>query len=144
MNLTPIGVIHSPHQQAAGTPVQAALATGVQGTVEVSPRVCGRIARPRRVRAHLAGVLVRPGEACGARGDALLGYDATRVARYPRAVPAESDWAFVLCGCWRSWGSMSSMSMGLDILDGHSVAWTSSRYRPAFDAFEAKRIRLVR
>ncbi len=35
MALTVIGIIHSPHQRAAGTPIQAALATGVQGTVEV-------------------------------------------------------------------------------------------------------------
>jgi tRNA (adenine37-N6)-methyltransferase len=37
MNVTPIGIIHSPHRRAAGTPIQAALATGVQGTVEVFP-----------------------------------------------------------------------------------------------------------
>jgi tRNA (adenine37-N6)-methyltransferase len=35
MQLTPIGIIHTPHQHAAGTPIQAALAAGVQGTVEV-------------------------------------------------------------------------------------------------------------
>lgn len=35
MNLAPIGVIHSSHQRAEGTPLQAALAAGVQGTVEV-------------------------------------------------------------------------------------------------------------
>ena len=37
MNLTPIGIIHSPHQRAEGTPIQAALASGVKGTVEVFP-----------------------------------------------------------------------------------------------------------
>jgi tRNA-Thr(GGU) m(6)t(6)A37 methyltransferase TsaA len=37
MNLAPIGVIHSPHQRAEGTPVQAALAAGGRGTVEVFP-----------------------------------------------------------------------------------------------------------
>jgi hypothetical protein len=30
MQLTPIGIIHTPHQQATGTPIQAALATGAQ------------------------------------------------------------------------------------------------------------------
>jgi tRNA (Thr-GGU) A37 N-methylase len=35
MNLRQIGTVHSPHQQAAGTPVQSALAAGVRGTVEV-------------------------------------------------------------------------------------------------------------
>ena len=37
MNLTRIGIIHSPHQRAEGTPIQAALAAGVRGTVEVLP-----------------------------------------------------------------------------------------------------------
>ncbi|MGA2137663.1 MAG: tRNA (N6-threonylcarbamoyladenosine(37)-N6)-methyltransferase TrmO [Verrucomicrobiia bacterium] len=37
MKLTPIGIIHSPHQQATGTPIQASLAVGVEGTVEVFP-----------------------------------------------------------------------------------------------------------
>ena len=35
MKVTPIGIIHSPHQHADGTPIQAALAAGVEGTVEV-------------------------------------------------------------------------------------------------------------
>jgi tRNA (adenine37-N6)-methyltransferase len=38
MTLQPIGVIHSSHEQAAGTPVQASLAAGVEGTVEVFPQ----------------------------------------------------------------------------------------------------------
>ena len=37
MSLAPIGIIHSPHQRAEGTPVQAALATGARSTVEVFP-----------------------------------------------------------------------------------------------------------
>lgn len=37
MKITPIGVIHSPHKQATGTPVQPAFAQGVQGTVELLP-----------------------------------------------------------------------------------------------------------
>ncbi len=37
MKLKLIGVVHSPHREAAGTPVQSALATGVTGTVEVLP-----------------------------------------------------------------------------------------------------------
>jgi tRNA (Thr-GGU) A37 N-methylase len=32
-----IGVIHSPHRKSDGSPIQAALATGVRGTVEVFP-----------------------------------------------------------------------------------------------------------
>ena len=37
MTLTPIGIVHSPHQQATGTPIQAAGAAGVTGTVEIYP-----------------------------------------------------------------------------------------------------------
>jgi tRNA-Thr(GGU) m(6)t(6)A37 methyltransferase TsaA len=35
--LAPIGLIHSPHRQAAGTPIQARFAEGIEGTVEVFP-----------------------------------------------------------------------------------------------------------
>lgn len=37
MKLKPIGVIHSPHKQAAGTPIQPGMALGIEGTVEVFP-----------------------------------------------------------------------------------------------------------
>jgi tRNA (adenine37-N6)-methyltransferase len=37
MQLRPIGVIHSPFQQASGTPIQARAAEGVEGTVEIFP-----------------------------------------------------------------------------------------------------------
>lgn len=37
MKLTPIGTIHSPCQQATGTPIQSACAGGVKGTIEVFP-----------------------------------------------------------------------------------------------------------
>ena len=35
MELTPIGVIHSPFQRAAGTPIQPCYAQGVEGWIEV-------------------------------------------------------------------------------------------------------------
>ena len=37
MKITPIGVIHTPHKQATGTPVQPAFAQGIEGTVELLP-----------------------------------------------------------------------------------------------------------
>ncbi len=36
--LQPIGMIHSPHQRAEGTPIQPRWAAGVEGTVEVLPQ----------------------------------------------------------------------------------------------------------
>ena len=38
MELSPIGVIRSPFQQATGTPIQSRAAEGVEGTVEIFPR----------------------------------------------------------------------------------------------------------
>lgn len=37
MHLTPIGVIRTPFENAAGTPLQPSMAQGVEGTVEVFP-----------------------------------------------------------------------------------------------------------
>jgi tRNA-Thr(GGU) m(6)t(6)A37 methyltransferase TsaA len=37
LELTPIGLIHSPHRQAEGTPIQPRWAAGIEGTVEVLP-----------------------------------------------------------------------------------------------------------
>jgi hypothetical protein len=39
MTLSPIGIIHSPHKQATGTPVQSALALGVQGMRPSTARI---------------------------------------------------------------------------------------------------------
>ena len=37
LELTPIGLIHSPHRQAEGTPIQSRWAAGIEGTVELFP-----------------------------------------------------------------------------------------------------------
>jgi tRNA (adenine37-N6)-methyltransferase len=37
LELTPIGLIHSPYRQAEGTPIQPRWAAGIEGTVEVFP-----------------------------------------------------------------------------------------------------------
>ena len=42
MEMSPIGVIHTPHAQPAGTPIQPRMAEGIEGTVEVyEPFVAG-------------------------------------------------------------------------------------------------------
>ncbi len=41
LELTPIGVIHSPHREAKGTPLHPRLAEGVEGVVEVFPEFAG-------------------------------------------------------------------------------------------------------
>jgi tRNA-Thr(GGU) m(6)t(6)A37 methyltransferase TsaA len=37
LELTPIGLIHSPHREAKGTPIQPRWAAGIEGTVELFP-----------------------------------------------------------------------------------------------------------
>jgi tRNA-Thr(GGU) m(6)t(6)A37 methyltransferase TsaA len=37
LELHPIGIVHSPFKEATGTPIQASLARGTQGTIEVAP-----------------------------------------------------------------------------------------------------------
>ena len=37
LEFTPIGLIHSPHREAKGTPIQPRWAAGIEGTVEVFP-----------------------------------------------------------------------------------------------------------
>jgi tRNA-Thr(GGU) m(6)t(6)A37 methyltransferase TsaA len=38
MKIEPIGVVHSPFKQSAGTPIQPAFAQGAEGTIEVFPK----------------------------------------------------------------------------------------------------------
>jgi tRNA-Thr(GGU) m(6)t(6)A37 methyltransferase TsaA len=137
MNLIPIGVIHSPHLKAEGTPIQAALATGVQGKVEVFPeygaglRDLEGFERAWLVywfdRAREAELVVTPYLDTTPRG-----LFATRAPCRPNPIGLS---------CVRLLevrGSMLHVD-GLDILDGTPLL-DIKPYIPAFDAFEAKRI----
>jgi tRNA (adenine37-N6)-methyltransferase len=137
MNLTPIGVIHSPHQRAEGTPVQAALATGVQGTVEVFPEYAAGVRDLdgfERIwlvywfdRAKPAELVVTPYLDTKPRG-----LFATRAPCRPNAIGLS---AVRLLGIV---GNILQVA-GLDILDNTPLL-DIKPYIPAFDAFEAKRI----
>jgi tRNA (adenine37-N6)-methyltransferase len=137
MNLTPIGVIHSPHQRAEGTPVQAALATGVQGTVEVYPEFAAGLRDLdgfERIwlvywfdRAKRAELVVTP-----YLDTTPHGLFATRAPCRPNPVGLS---AVRLLGIV---GSVLQVE-GLDILDNTPLL-DIKPYIPAFDAFEARRI----
>jgi tRNA-Thr(GGU) m(6)t(6)A37 methyltransferase TsaA len=137
MHLTPIGIIHSPHQRAEGTPVQAALATGVQGTVEVFPEYAAGLRDLdgfERVwlvywfdRARPAELVVTPYLDTTPRG-----LFATRAPCRPNPIGLS---AVRLLGIV---GSVLQVE-GLDILD-HTPLLDIKPYIPAFDACEAKRI----
>ena len=137
MNLIPIGIIHSPHQRAEGTPVQAALAAGVKGTVEVFPeyveglRALDGFERIWLVywfdRASQAQVVVTPYLDTTPRG-----LFATRAPCRPNPIGLSAV---------RLLGIASNVLQveGLDILDNTPLL-DIKPYIPAFDAFEAKRI----
>jgi len=137
MNLIPIGIIHSPHQRAEGTPVQAALAAGVKGTVEVFPeyveglRDLDGFERIWLVywfdRASQAQLVVTPYLDTTPRG-----LFATRAPCRPNPIGLSAV---------RLLGIASNVLQveGLDILDNTPLL-DIKPYIPAFDAFEAKRI----
>ena len=137
MNLTPIGIIHSPHQRAEGTPVQAALATGFQGTVEVFPEYAAGLLDLdgfERIwlvyffdRAKPAELVVTP-----YLDTTPHGVFATRAPCRPNPIGLS---AVRLLGVV---GSVLQVD-GLDILDKTPLL-DIKPYIPAFDAFEARRI----
>ena len=137
MNLTPIGIIHSPHPRAEGTRIQAALAAGVKGTVEVFPEYAaglqdlGGFERIWLVywfdRAKEAELVVTPYLDTTPRG-----LFATRAPCRPNPIGLS---AVRLLGIS---GSVLQVE-GLDILDNTPLL-DIKPYIPAFDAFEAKRI----
>ncbi len=137
MKLKLIGVVHSPHREAAGTPVQSALATGVTGTVEVLPEYAAGLKDLdgfERIwlvywcdRARPAELVVTPYRDTVARG-----VFATRAPSRPNPIGLS---------CVRLLevrGNVLSVE-GLDVLDGTPLL-DIKPYVPEFDAFEAKRI----
>jgi tRNA (adenine37-N6)-methyltransferase len=137
MNLTPIGIIHSPHQRAEGTPIQAALAKGVKGTVVVYPEYAEGLRDLdgfERVwlvywfdRAKEAELVVMPYLDTTSRG-----LFATRAPCRPNPIGLSA------VRLLRITGPILQVD-GLDILNNTPLL-DIKPYIPAFDAFEAKRI----
>ena len=137
MNLAPIGVIHSPHHRAEGTPIQAALAVGVQRTVEVFPEYAAGLRDLdgfERIwlvywfdRAKPAELVVTPYLDTTPRG-----LFATRAPCRPNPIGMS---AVRLLGIS---GNVLQVD-GLDILDNTPLL-DLKPYIPAFDVFQAERI----
>ena len=137
MELAAIGVIHSPHKRAAGTPVQAALASGVAGTVEVFPdftaglRDLDGFERIWLVywfdRARAVELTVKPYLDTHERG-----LFATRAPARPNPIGMSA------VRLVQVEGNMLHFE-GVDMLDGTPLL-DIKPYVPGFDAFEAERI----
>jgi tRNA (adenine37-N6)-methyltransferase len=137
MTLRQIGIIHTPHREAAGSPVQSALAGGVTGTVEVfSEFVAGLqdLHGFERVwllywfdRAKSVELIVKPYLDTQERG-----LFATRAPARPNPLGMSS------VRLVRIEGSVLHVE-GVDMLDGTPLL-DIKPYVPRFDVFEAKRV----
>jgi len=136
MNLKPIGVVHSPHKQAAGTPVQASMTQGIEGTVEVFPTYgpgLKDLEGFERIwllywfdRTMDAGLIVTP-----FLDDKPHGVFATRSPCRPNPIGISSVRVVRLVN------NLITVT-DLDILDGTPLL-DIKPYVPAFDVFDAKR-----
>lgn len=137
MHLNPIGVIHSPHRQAAGTPVQSAFAQSVEGTVEVFPAFAAGLK-------DLAGfdriwLITWLDRAAPARLEVVPYLDtephgifATRSPCRPNPIGLSPVRLLGIDGC-------TLRVSELDVLDGTPLLDVKP-YVPAFDAFAATRV----
>src|SRR5579859_6116950 len=138
MNLTPIGIIHSPHKQAAGTPIQSALAPGVEGAIEVFPEYAAGLRDLEGFeRIWLVYWFDRAKEPAGLVVTPYLdtmprGLFATRAPCRPNPIGLS---AVRLLGIV---GGILRVE-GLDILDNTPLL-DIKPYVPAFDAFRLERI----
>lgn len=137
MRLRQIGIIHTPHKEAAGTPVQAALAGGVIGTVEVFPEYAAGLRDLERFeriwlvywfdRAKAADLVVKPYLDTRERG-----LFATRAPARPNPIGLSAVRLVRM-------ESSELREEGVDMLDGTPLL-DIKPYVPRFDAFEAKRV----
>ena len=137
MKLEPIGIIHSPHQEAVGTPVQSSMAGGVEGTIEIYPQFAQGlkdIEGFERIwlvywfhRAKPTKLLVVP-----YLDTVPHGVFATRAPCRPNPIGLSS------VRLLKVQGNILHVE-GLDVLDG-SPLLDIKPYIPSFDGFETTRI----
>jgi len=136
MNLTSIGIIHSPHKQATGTPVQSSLASGIEGTVEVFPEYAAGLRDLEgfdRIWLLYWFDRAKPAELV------LTPYlDKTPRGLFARRSPCRPN--PIGLSSVRLLGISANVLRvdGLDILDNTPLL-DMKPYIPAFDAFKAKR-----
>jgi tRNA (adenine37-N6)-methyltransferase len=137
MEATAIGIIHSPHRQATGTPIQSALAFGVQGSVELFPQYAAGLQDLdgfERIwllywfdRAAPTQLVVTP-----YLDTVPHGLFATRAPSRPNPIGLSSVRLLGIVG-------HTLHVEGLDMLDNTPLL-DIKPYVPAFDAFQAGRI----
>src|ERR1035437_7089162 len=137
MTLIPIGIIHSPHRQATGTPVQAALATGVRGTLEVLPEYAAGL---RDLEGFERIWLVYWFDRAKPAELGVAPYlDTTPRGLFATRAPCRPNPIGLSCVRLLEGGGNILHVDGLDILDGTPLL-DIKPYLPAFDALEAKRV----
>lgn len=136
MELKPIGVIHSPHKESTGAPIQSALAAGIEGMVEVFPEFAAGLKDIEgfdRIwlvywfdRTTSPSLLVTPYLDTGQHG-----IFATRAPCRPNAIGISSVRLIEV-------RSNLLRVEGLDVLDNTPLL-DIKPYLPAFDAFRVER-----
>jgi tRNA (Thr-GGU) A37 N-methylase len=114
----PIGVIHSPHKETEGMPIQPTGAKGIRGTVEVKERYADGLRDSLEVKPFL--------------DDSLRGVFSTRAPKRPNAIGMSIVRLLKVEGC-------TLLIEDLDILDGTPLL-DIKPYVPAFDARKTKAI----
>ncbi len=137
LQLDPIGIIRSPFTQAAGTPIQASMAEGATGTVEILPAFAAGLKDLDgfdRIwllywfdRAVAPKLIVTP-----YLDDQPHGVFATRAPARPNAIGMSAVRLLRIDGC-------TLHVADVDILDGTPLL-DIKPYVPAFDGRDAKRI----
>jgi tRNA-Thr(GGU) m(6)t(6)A37 methyltransferase TsaA len=133
----PIGIIHSPHTDPAGMPIQPAAAEGVAGTAEVYPEFCAGL-RDLDGFSHIILLYhFHRSEGCALEvqpfmDDAPRGLFATRAPRRPNPIGLSVVRLVRVEGC-------TLHVENVDILDGTPLL-DIKPYVPAFDSPDAERI----
>jgi tRNA (adenine37-N6)-methyltransferase len=137
LSVTPIGIIHSPFKEAAGTPIQAAMAEDAEGWVEILPEFTAGLKDLEgfeRIwlcywfdRAVPVQLLVKP-----FLDEHRRGVFATRSPCRPNPIGLSCVRLLGISGCRLE-------VRGLDILD-ETPLLDIKPYVPAFDWFKAHRV----
>ncbi len=136
MKLHPIGTIHTPFTEQRGTPIQAAVADGAQGTVEVLPRYAEALADIDGFDRIWLIYAFRPAKLVKYRVLPYLdtqtrGLFATRAPRRPNPIGMSCVRLLAVEGT-------TLRVADIDVLDGTPLL-DIKPYAPRFDHFEVER-----
>ena len=137
MQLSPIGVIHTPHRQATGTPIQSVFASEVEGTLDLLPEYAAGLKDLEGFeRIWLFYWFDRAAEA---RLEVTPYLDTRPHGIFATRSPCRPNPIGLSCVQLRRIEGNLVHILGADMLDGTPLL-DIKPYVPAFDAFSPERI----